>query len=45
MPLWYVISSSKGHGNSLKLSNIFYENGLFETAKTRRTNLPQSQFK
>jgi len=33
MPLWYVIGSSKEHENSLKLSNIFYESGLFETAE------------
>jgi len=31
-PLWYVISSSKEHINSLQLSNIFYESGLFESA-------------
>jgi len=33
MPLWYVISTSKEHENSLQLSNIFYESGLFETAE------------
>jgi len=33
MPLWYVISTSKEHENSLKLFNIFYESSLFETAE------------
>jgi len=32
-PLWYVIGTSKEHENTLKLSNIFYESGLFETAE------------
>jgi len=37
MSLWYVISTSKEHINSLKLSNVFYESGLFETAEPELT--------
>jgi len=31
-PLWFVIGSSKQHESSLKLSNVFYESDLFESA-------------